>query len=66
MHILAAVLALVAIYCAWLNQRDGASIRASADKVSNARLSNIALWHKRAFILSLLGLTVASVSLILG
>ncbi len=48
MHFLAAVFALVAIYCAWLNHRDGASIRASADKASNARLSNITRWHKGA------------------
>lgn len=65
MHIFAAVFALVAIYCAWLNHRDGASIRASADKASNARLSNITRWHKGALILSLLGLAVALVSLIL-
>jgi len=51
MHMLAAVFALVAIYCAWLNHRDGASIRGSTDMASNARLSNITRWHKGALIL---------------
>lgn len=66
MHVLVAVLALVAVYCAWLIHRDGASIRTSTDKASNARLSNIARWHMRALILSLRGLAVSLVSLILG
>jgi hypothetical protein len=66
MHILAAVFALVAIYCALLIHRDGTLIRASSDKASNAWLSNITRWHKRALNLSLLGLTVVLGSLMLG
>lgn len=66
MHILAMVFSLVAIYCAWLNSRDRAIIRAATDEASKARLSNITYWHKRALILSLLGLAVALASLILS
>jgi hypothetical protein len=54
------------VFCAWLIRRDGTSIRASTDRASNARLSNITRWHKRALILLLLGLAVALMSLFLG
>jgi len=65
MQIMAGVFALVAVYCAWVINRDMALIRASTDKVRVARLSNISRWHKRAATLSLLGFMIASASLIL-
>jgi hypothetical protein len=64
MPFIALIFAGVIAYCSWVVRRDEAVMRGLFDRSAKARLGNLILWHKRAAMLSAVGLLVTVLAML--
>lgn len=53
------ILALIAIYCLWIARKDEAAMLGLPNGEARLRREKIVLWHKRAAVLSIVGVGIA-------
>lgn len=58
MAICVVILASIAIYCLWIARKDEAAMLGMLNSEARSRRENNARWHKRAGVLSLIGMGI--------
>lgn len=53
------ILAIAAIYCLWIARKDDAAMLGMLNSEARSRRENNARWHKRAAVLSIIGMGIA-------
>jgi len=53
------ILAIAAIYCLWIARKDEAAMHGLLHGEARSRRENNARWHKRAAVLSIIGMGIA-------